>query len=79
MGQFLTRKYLKKAGIFWPEIFLLLFVKGQAFGNFGSNYFHASQIFDKQLGKLPYLQYPWSVVELQQKVHFRVLSTAEPP
>ncbi len=35
----------------------------QAFviGNFGSHYFHESQIFDKQLGELP-LQYPLSVV-----------------
>jgi hypothetical protein len=62
MGQFLTSKYLGKASIFWPEFFLLLIVKGLAFGNFGSHYFHESQIFEKQLGELSYLQYPLSVV-----------------
>jgi hypothetical protein len=40
---------------------LLVFVKALAFGNFGSQYFYESQIFGKQLGELPYLQYPSSV------------------
>jgi hypothetical protein len=42
--------------------FFACFCKGLSFWNFGSYFFHESQIFDKQLGKLPYLQYLWSLV-----------------
>jgi hypothetical protein len=56
MSQFLEPKYLWNDRISGPEFFVLLFVKGLALGNFGSHYFHESQIFDKQLDELPYLQ-----------------------
>jgi hypothetical protein len=35
----------------------MLFLEGLAFGNFGCQYCHESQIFDKQLHELPNLQY----------------------
>jgi hypothetical protein len=47
------------------KFFMLLFIKGLAFGNFGSHHFHERQIFDKQFGELPYLQYPSSVAPTQ--------------
>jgi hypothetical protein len=47
---------LKGGLVYFCLIFWLVFVKGPAFRNFGSHYFH-----DKQLGEFPHLQYPWSV------------------
>jgi hypothetical protein len=61
MGRFLAPKYFWKASIFHPEFcFLLLFLMGLAFGNFGC---HKSLIFDKQLFELPNLQWYKSIVE----------------
>ena len=56
MNQFLAPNIFERLGYFLPEFFLV-FVKGLAFGNLGSYYFHESQILDKQLGELLYLQY----------------------
>jgi hypothetical protein len=52
-------------------IFLLLFKKGPAFWNFGSHYFCESQIFDKQLCGLPFLQYPSFVQKSHLTFYFK--------
>jgi hypothetical protein len=54
----------------------MVFVKGLAFGNFGSHYFHASQIFDKQLGELPYLQYLSSVSKTLKDIQLIAIAVA---
>jgi hypothetical protein len=68
MCQFLHQNIFERLAHFDLKNSFLLFVKVQGFGNFGSHYFHEiilftwpSQIFEKQLGKLPHLQFLSSV------------------
>jgi hypothetical protein len=61
MSQRLAPKYLWKASLFWTEIFLLVFVN--SLWEFWKLLFQwKPNFFNKQLGELPHLQYPWSVV-----------------
>jgi hypothetical protein len=65
MSQLFAQNIVERLAHFGLIFFCVMFVMGLALRNFGSHYFHKSLIFVKQLGALPYLQYPLSVPDSQ--------------